>query len=50
MFDLTLSRDEFDRHYRGGAEEYFRRKEEALRDFREPRNGRRELEGTFNFS
>ncbi|KAJ0068667.1 hypothetical protein NL108_010343, partial [Boleophthalmus pectinirostris] len=34
-------RDEYDRHYRTGpGDDYFRRKEEAFRDFRDPRNGR----------
>uniref|UniRef100_A0A8C6T802 Nuclear receptor coactivator 5 n=1 Tax=Neogobius melanostomus TaxID=47308 RepID=A0A8C6T802_9GOBI len=38
-------RDDFDRHYRGGPpDDYFRRKEETLRDLRDSRNGRRELE------
>ncbi|XP_020795863.1 nuclear receptor coactivator 5 isoform X2 [Boleophthalmus pectinirostris] len=41
----SRDRDEYDRHYRTGpGDDYFRRKEEAFRDFRDPRNGRRELE------
>ncbi|KAK7916468.1 hypothetical protein WMY93_012229 [Mugilogobius chulae] len=41
----SRDRDEYDRHYRGAPpDDYFRRKEEAFRDFRDPRNGRRELE------
>ncbi|XP_072308193.1 nuclear receptor coactivator 5 isoform X2 [Eucyclogobius newberryi] len=41
----TRDREDYDRHFRGGApDDFFRRKEDAFRDFREPRNGRRELE------
>ncbi|XP_068615694.1 nuclear receptor coactivator 5-like [Brachionichthys hirsutus] len=38
-------REDFDRYYRGGAEEYYRRKDETYREaFRDPWNGRREPE------
>ncbi|TWW62290.1 nuclear receptor coactivator 5 isoform X2 [Takifugu flavidus] len=41
--DIGYSRDEYDRYYRGGADEYYRRKDEPYRDpYREPWNGRRE--------
>lgn len=43
------SREDYDRYYRSGsgAEDYFRRKDEAFRDpYRDPWNGRREPEGT----
>lgn len=35
--------DDYDRHYRGGPEDYYRRKDEPYREsYREPWNGRRE--------
>nr|XP_046239080.1 nuclear receptor coactivator 5 isoform X2 [Scatophagus argus] len=38
-------RDEYDRYYRSGAEDYYRRKDEPYRDpYRDPWNGRREPE------
>ncbi|XP_068170798.1 nuclear receptor coactivator 5 isoform X2 [Antennarius striatus] len=38
-------RDDFERYYRGGAEDYYRRKDESFRDaYRDPWNGRREPE------
>lgn len=40
----SRDRDDYDRFRGGPTEDYFRRKEEALRDFRDSRNGRRELE------
>lgn len=42
------SRDEYDRYYRGGADDYYRRKDEPYRDpYREPWNGRREPDGMY---
>lgn len=43
--DPAYSRDDYDRFYRSGAEDYYRRKEEPYRDpYRDPWNGRREPE------
>lgn len=42
------SREEYDRYYRGGADDYYRRKDEPYRDpYREPWNGRREPDGMY---
>ncbi|XP_041801115.1 nuclear receptor coactivator 5 [Chelmon rostratus] len=43
--DPAYSRDDYDRYYRSGAEDYYRRKDEPYRDpYRDPWNGRREPE------
>lgn len=40
------SREDYDRYYRSGTEDYYRRKDEPFRDpYRDPWNGRREPEG-----
>lgn len=53
IFSITLlcfHRDEgYDRYYRGGEYDYYRKKEEPYPErFREPWNGRRESEGWLN--
>lgn len=49
FFFLLYSRDEYDRYYRGGADDYYRRKDEPYRDpYREPWNGRREPDGMYS--
>lgn len=48
FFHSLSSRDEYDRYYRGGADDYYRRKDEPYRDpYREPWNGRREPDGVY---
>ncbi|XP_070849959.1 nuclear receptor coactivator 5 isoform X1 [Chaetodon trifascialis] len=43
--DPAYSRDDYDRYYRSGAEDFYRRKDEPYRDpYRDPWNGRREPE------
>lgn len=45
---FLYSREEYDRYYRSGAEDYYRRKDEPFRDpYRDPWNGRREAEGVW---
>uniref|UniRef100_H3DLP3 Nuclear receptor coactivator 5 n=1 Tax=Tetraodon nigroviridis TaxID=99883 RepID=H3DLP3_TETNG len=49
FFIPQYSRDEYDRYYRGGPDDYYRRKDEPYRDlYREPWNGRREPDGLYS--